>query len=122
MRILIVEDEPVSKMAMKRYLEFMGYEVAVASNGKEALEESRERRPDVVVSDWILKDGEDGLYAARELQSTHASNIIMVTAHRLEHVREKAQELRVKIAAFRRKPISLSNLAELVESVAEPKA
>lgn len=103
---------------MKRYLEFMGHEVTVASCGQEALDESTGRPPDVLVSDWILEDGEDGLHTARKLQSAYALNIIMVTAHRLERVRRKAQELDVRIAAFRRKPISLSHLAELVESVA----
>lgn len=117
LRILIVEDEPVTSMAMKRFLEFEGHQVAVAASEEEAVTESRSLKPNVVVSDWKLRDGDDGLTVARRLQSEYHPSIIMVTAHRLETVRGRAREMGLEIAAFRRKPVSLAHLAELLDEV-----
>jgi DNA-binding response OmpR family regulator len=122
LRILIVEDEPVTSQAMKRFLEFKGHEVSTAANGEEALQESQNLKPDIVVSDWKLEGDEDGLDVVAQLQSERDPTIIMVTAHRLDRVRDRSRALGLKVAAFRRKPISLASLASLVEEVAAHRA
>ena len=50
--LLLVDDEAKVLESMAPYLRREGYEVATASNGKEALRKAREVKPAVVVLDW----------------------------------------------------------------------
>lgn len=54
MKILIAEDELDMQKILKLYLEKDGYEVSVASNGKEALEKLCEDNYDLVIVDWMM--------------------------------------------------------------------
>lgn len=66
-RILVVDDEPVVALSMATLLEIMGYKVAVAESGPEALEQATVFRPQVVLLDIGLK-GMDGFETARRLR------------------------------------------------------
>jgi DNA-binding response OmpR family regulator len=52
--VLLVEDDPVILQLLVINFELEGYEVLTATQGAEALEVARERRPEVVVSDIMM--------------------------------------------------------------------
>ncbi len=52
--VLVVEDDPVILKLLTVNFELEGYEVLSATQGAEALELARRRRPDVVVSDIMM--------------------------------------------------------------------
>ena len=58
--ILVVEDNPITRRMMRIALESEGYEVLEAGDGRAALELAAERRPDLVLQDYVLPDM-DGL-------------------------------------------------------------
>ena len=58
--VLLVEDDLSMLEGIRDVLELDGYEVMVANNGQEALEQMAERRPSVIVSDVMMPDV-DGL-------------------------------------------------------------
>ena len=51
---LIVEDEPALVELLRYNLIKEGYEVAIATDGEEALLTIEERQPDIVLLDWML--------------------------------------------------------------------
>jgi CheY-like chemotaxis protein len=51
MRILIVDDEPVGVLVIKRCLERAGHQTEYANDGAAALEKIRERAPDLLITD-----------------------------------------------------------------------
>ncbi|MFC1706060.1 response regulator [Planctomycetota bacterium] len=53
-KILIVEDEPDISKFLRRLLEDNGYEIFTASDGREALEVLRDKRPDLVTLDLMM--------------------------------------------------------------------
>jgi two-component system, cell cycle response regulator len=53
-RVLIVEDEPVSALILKRFFEQEGIRVDHATDGKKALDLYRRNRYRMVISDWFL--------------------------------------------------------------------
>jgi protein-histidine pros-kinase len=63
-RILVVEDNPVNQLVVSRVLEGAGYEVAIASNGREALERLQEPVWDLVLMDVQMPEM-GGLEATR---------------------------------------------------------
>ncbi|MCS6842452.1 MAG: response regulator transcription factor [Roseiflexus sp.] len=77
--ILIVEDEAEIAGYLRRGLTFEGYNVEIATDGRQALDIARERPPDLVVLDLMLP-GIDGLEVARRLRAASDVPIIMLTA------------------------------------------
>jgi len=84
--ILVVDDEPKLVAVVREYLERDGYRVAVADDGREALERFRQVEPDLVVLDLMLPEL-DGLEVCRRLRRESSVPIIMLTA-RAEEIDE----------------------------------
>lgn len=120
LRILIVEDELQAGQSVQQFLEYRGHRVDLASNAEEAVERARESELNILVCDWKLAGDEDGIEVAERIQSRSDIPVILVTAHRLQQARQKARACEVRIAAFRRKPVILSDLAEVIEAIGRP--
>ncbi|MEQ8351946.1 MAG: response regulator [Leptospiraceae bacterium] len=94
-RILCAEDDPDSRYLVEHHLRAMGWEVRMASNGKEALEACKQETFDVVLMDVQMPemDGFEATAAIRSLsnesgtQGSHVP-IIALTAHALKQDRE----------------------------------
>ncbi len=70
MHILVVDDDPVSLMIMASRLEQFGHEVAIASDGFEALQILEQSAVvSFVISDWMMP-GMDGLELCRKIRTT----------------------------------------------------
>jgi two-component system response regulator RegX3 len=91
-RILYVEDEPSIAEPFSRALEREGFAPAVAGTAADALRLADELRPDLVLLDLSLPDG-DGRDVFRELRRRSDIPIIMVTARDSEADRVLGLEL-----------------------------
>ncbi|MEV7523239.1 response regulator transcription factor [Streptomyces sp. NPDC091371] len=79
-RILVVDDEPAVREALRRSLAFEGYDVQTAVDGLDALDKTASYAPDLIVLD-IQMPRMDGLTAARRLRSSGSvTPILMLTA------------------------------------------
>jgi putative two-component system response regulator len=81
-RILIVEDELVSRKKMEKLIRGLGYETLVATNGVEGWEIWKNDRPRMVITDWVMP-GMDGLALCKKIRGSEGSRytyLIMVTA------------------------------------------
>ncbi len=58
MRILVAEDSPVIRKIVVGTLEDAGYEVIVASNGKEAFEKFKNNDVQMIITDWVMPEME----------------------------------------------------------------
>jgi len=81
--ILVVEDEASIAEVVSLYLKRAGYEVLIASDGKQAMELFESQGPDFVVLDLMLPEV-DGLSLTRWLRDRSNVPIIMLTARREE--------------------------------------
>lgn len=82
MRILIAEDDYVSRLLVKKAVKKIGHEVLEAENGKIAWKTFREHEPDMVISDWMMPEM-DGIELCRRIRSSDKktySYIILLTA------------------------------------------
>src|SRR5262245_20179759 len=82
-KILVVDDDRKTVDLLKLYLERDGYQVLVAHDGRQALELTRQRRPDLVLLDLMLPNVE-GLDVCRILRAEARTPIIMLTARTTE--------------------------------------
>src|SRR6516164_557964 len=80
--VMIVEDEAPLVTMLRYNLEKEGFGVCEAGNGEEALVQIAERKPDVVVLDWLLPlvSGIEVCRQIRRSPQTRALPVIMLTA------------------------------------------
>lgn len=80
-RILIVDDEPGIRSAIRMILEYEGYQVIEAEDGSKALETARKRRPDLVLLDFKM-EGLDGMDILQKLKQDYPDlPVIMLSGH-----------------------------------------
>ena len=113
-RILVVEDDPDLRQVMCEYLRSEGYVAIAAEDGDEGLRLWQERRPDLIVLDWMLP-GTGGLDVARRVRAAGATPIVMVTARGEEADTVIALELGAD--DYLVKPVSLRLLLARVRAV-----
>jgi len=81
-KLLVVEDESIVALDIKHRAELLGYEVVgIASSGEEALELTREKKPDLVLMDIVLKGEVDGIEAAEIIKREYDIPVVYLTAH-----------------------------------------
>lgn len=95
MNVLIVEDNPMMREMIKRFIirQVENVELIVeSSDGAEAIEQYRNHRPDWVLMDVEMKpmDGITAVNAIREMDEK--AKIIMVTSHGDAAVREASKK------------------------------
>jgi len=91
--LLIVDDEKLVRMVMKRRLATLHLRLLEAENGKEALEILQREAVDVIVSDWMMPEL-DGLELCKVVKGNpqfHAIQVILMTA--LVHPEQLAEGL-----------------------------
>src|SRR6202042_2296524 len=90
--VLVVEDERKLRDLVRSYLERAGFTVLSTGSGAEAITMAATASPDLVVLDLGLPDV-SGETVARELRSTSATPILMLTAKSAEEDRIRGLEL-----------------------------
>jgi DNA-binding response OmpR family regulator len=78
-RVLVVDDEPMVRDVLARYLAKDGFDVRLARDGAQALDRFSEEPPDIVVLDLMLPVI-DGLEVFRRIRAGARTPIIMLTA------------------------------------------
>lgn len=112
-RVLIVEDETLVGMGLKKDLERLGHTVvSQASNADEARREFRDKQPDVVLMD-IRLDGADGIELAAELLKERRAPIIMLSAYSEQQLIERAGA--AGVFGYLIKPASVEGLQAQIE-------
>jgi CheY-like chemotaxis protein len=81
-RILIVEDHPTMREAMRLVLEGEGFDIDEASDGDQALAAVQDERPDLVLLDMSIPgaSGSEVLAAVKSDPATSEVRVIVVTA------------------------------------------
>ncbi|HEV2952249.1 MAG TPA: response regulator [Actinomycetota bacterium] len=120
-RILIVEDHPTMREAMRLVLEGEGFDIDEASDGAQALSAVREEPPDLVLLDMSIPgvSGPDVLGAVKSDPATSEVRVIVVTATGEEG---RAAAMAGGADHYFTKPFSPIALLQAVEEVLGPEA
>jgi CheY-like chemotaxis protein len=120
-RILIVEDHPTMREAMRLVLEAEGFTIEEAADGRSAIEAIGEQPPDLVFLDLNMPvaSGADVLAHIKGDPATRDVRVIVVTA-----AGEEGREAALKMGAddYFTKPFSPIALLKTVERVLAPPA
>lgn len=103
-RVLVIDDDEALARVMRRNLASRGLEVQTAATGMEGLAEWRRWRPDLMVIDLGLPDG-DGIDLIREIRATSSIPILVLSAR--EGERDKVRALDAGADDYVSKPFGL---------------
>ena len=121
-RLLVVDDNPDERDMMQRRLGKLGYEVAVAEGGEQALTMIAAIPYDLVILDVTMPDI-DGMEVLRRLRATHSAEqlpVIMVTASLAMATQVTAGELGAN--HFIVKPVIIEMAERWIEKLVNLKA
>ena len=112
-RVIIAEEEPLTRLDLKEMLEEEGYVVvAEVGDGQAAVDQAVALRPDLVVLD-IQMPVLDGLSAAEQIASARIAPVIVLTAFSQRELVERARD--AGAMAYLVKPFSKNDLVPAIE-------
>jgi two-component system response regulator MprA len=115
MRILVVDDEPAVRTSLQRALVQAGYEVALASDGRDALAAIGDNGADAVVLD-VMMPGLDGIEVTRTLRRMgDQTPLLLLTAR--QGVSDRVAGLDAGADDYLTKPFVLEELLARVRAL-----
>ncbi|HXE74062.1 MAG TPA: HD domain-containing phosphohydrolase [Candidatus Xenobia bacterium] len=116
-RVLVVDDLEANRRLLTSLLEPLGYEIFTAADGREALEQTEQHPPDVILLDVMMPEM-DGLEVCARLKSdprTRLIPIVVITA--LHGEPEKVRAIEAGADDFLNKPFSKAELLARVRAL-----
>ncbi|MGJ7913011.1 ANTAR domain-containing response regulator [Neobacillus sp. LXY-1] len=112
-RIMIVDDDPITRMDLREMLKEEGYQVIKeCKNGEEAVEYSLRLKPDLMIMD-VKMPVLNGIKAARIIRQKLDTAILLLTAYSQRELIEDAKES--GITAYLVKPVTEADLIPAIE-------
>ncbi|GBF38854.1 response regulator [Leptospira johnsonii] len=115
LNVLLVEDEVITAMLIRRELKKIGYNVIdLATSGEEAVRIAKEDRPDLILMDITLAGEMDGIAAASEIKEDVDIPIVFVTGYQDRGTKDRAAL--TKPLGYFVKPLQIDQLKSLIDS------
>ena len=116
-RILIVEDNELSRDMLSRRLTKRGYEVATAADGEEGVAKASTDEPDLILMDLAMPvlDGWEATRRIKAADRTAAIPVIGLSAHAMADDADRARG--VGCDDFDTKPVELPRLLSKIEAL-----
>ncbi len=113
-RVLVVDDEPQIRRALRAGLERNGFSVLLAQDGEQGLDSAAEHPPDLVILDLAMP-GTDGFEVCRQLREWSKVPIIVLSVR--EDERDKIRALNTGADDYLTKPFGLEELIARMRAV-----
>lgn len=113
-KILIVDDEKIILLLLKKTLESMGFSVAgEATSGEESVRKTLDLNPDLILMDINMPGELDGIDAAKAIQEKKPTPLIFLTAYSKSMYEKRLQE--VQYRGYLNKPFDFEELKTCIE-------
>lgn len=114
-RILVIEDEPGIRLALKDELQFEGFDVDLAEDGASGLAAIARFQPELIVLDLMLP-GRNGYQICQEVRQRNIQTPIIMLTARHEEI-DKVRGLGLGADDYVTKPFSLAELVARIRAV-----
>jgi two-component system, response regulator PdtaR len=112
-RIIIADDESLIRMDLREMLTNLGYlVVGEVADGRSAVNQARELRPDIIIMDIKMPDM-DGIEAAQTLTEERIAPVVLLSAYSQRDLVQRARE--AGVVAYLIKPYREEELAPAIE-------
>jgi DNA-binding NarL/FixJ family response regulator len=115
-KLLLVDDDPNLILLVKDYLEFQGYEVMTAENGREALEILETQTPDMIICDVMMPEMDGYALIEKVRQDTRTNWIPFMFLSAKGQSQDRVKGLNTGADVYMVKPFEPEELVAQVES------
>jgi DNA-binding NarL/FixJ family response regulator len=115
-RLLLIDDDPNLILLVKDYLEFRGYEVITAENGREALEVLEQDMPDMIICDVMMPEMDGYQFVNQVRQDERTSWIPILFLSAKGQSQDKIKGLNIGADVYMVKPFEPEELVAQVEA------
>jgi len=124
--VLIVDDDPDFVETTEIILRGNGYKTRTANDGEEALKKVREKAPDIILLDIMMKTKGDGIWASEKIRAEEDLKeipIIMITAVNQNaemvkfHLGQELDTEYMPVNVFMEKPIETEELLKEIDKL-----
>ncbi|BAS54543.1 MULTISPECIES: response regulator transcription factor [Leptolyngbya] len=115
-RLLLIDDDPNLILLVKDYLEFRGYEVVTAENGREALEVLEQDVPDMIICDVMMPEMDGYQLVSNIRQDPKTSWIPVLFLSAKGQSQDRVKGLNIGADVYMVKPFEPEELVAQVES------
>jgi phosphoserine phosphatase RsbU/P len=114
--ILVIDDDPTAQLVLRWALQGQGYEVTVASNGQEGIEQARRIHPALIICDWMMPVM-SGLEVCRLIKSdsTFSTTFFILLTSR-SSIADRVAGLDTGADDYMSRPIEISELQARVRA------
>ena len=118
-RVLLVEDNEANRDMLSRRLASRGYQISIATDGRQGIAAAQAEQPDIILMDMNLPeiDGWEATRFLKSQQTTRHIPVIALTAHAMVSDRQRALE--VGCDDYDTKPVELSRLLSKMAALIE---
>jgi sigma-B regulation protein RsbU (phosphoserine phosphatase) len=115
-QILIIDDDPIIQLVLRKTLEEQDYDVSIAQSGEEGILQIQKNHPTLIICDWLMP-GIDGLEVCRQVKSDPSlANIFFILLTSRSSVEDKVKGLDMGADDFLSKPIDVNELRARVRA------
>lgn len=116
--IIVVDDEMLILIGLRMALTQLGYTVCgIAMTTAQAVDQVTKFLPKLVLLDFRLRDGTDGIETARLIREVHTCHIVFITGSNEPETRRRIEEIEPDGLLI--KPIMPQDLKAVIESLAQ---
>jgi len=116
--VLVIDDEDSVRQGMQKLLEGMGCRATLTDGTKSAVDAARKAQPDVVVADFELRGGDDGIKAVRAIRELYPNvPAILISGHVGADLLRQAEQAGI---ALLHKPVRIQTLKRAIAGAVEP--
>ncbi|HIK26446.1 MAG TPA: SpoIIE family protein phosphatase [Thermosynechococcus sp. M46_R2017_013] len=115
-QILVIDDDPTTRLLLQKTLRALGYQVSVAGHGREGIAIATAEKPALIICDWMMPEL-DGLEVCRQIkqdQELSRSFFVLLTAK--GEVEDRIQGLDAGADEFLAKPIDPNELRARIQA------
>ncbi len=117
--ILLAEDHEANIITTSRYLKAKGYQIILAANGQEAIDQAKSYKPDLILMDiqMPVMDGLEAIKRIREDSDRTLANIPIIALTALAMISDKQKCLEAGANYYLAKPFKLGQLTSTIQEI-----
>lgn len=115
-KILIVDDDPLVTLALKKFIQKKGFEVLTANTGKKALDKIEAEDPHIVLLDLRLPDSLDGIAVLGMIKKTRPEIAVVMISGQTE-IHGAVEAMKLGAVDYLEKPIDFERLDDVLALV-----
>lgn len=118
-KVLIVDDDPLVRLGLEKFVQKLGYEATTAASGKKGLDKIEKETPTIVLLDLKLPDSLDGLEVLRIIKKTRPEVVVIMISGQTE-IHGAVEAMKLGALDYLEKPIDFDKLRSTLESAIIP--